>query len=89
VPIERSQKNQVAILDAPPLARIPWLVHGFSTRRGGSSRVYAGRALNLGFTQHDSRSAVERNRAAFIGELGVAQGKNPGRSSPFAKFTPI
>jgi hypothetical protein len=75
VPIERSQKNQVAILDAPPLARIPWLVHGFSTRRGGSSRVYAGRALNLGFTQHDSRSAVERNRAAFLGELGVVQGK--------------
>lgn len=75
MPIERSQKNQVAILDAPPLARIPWLVHGFSTRRGGSSRVYAGRALNLGFTQHDSRSAVERNRAAFLGELGVVQGK--------------
>jgi hypothetical protein len=75
VPIERSQENQVAILDAPPLARIPWLVHGFSTRRGGSSRLYAGRALNLGFTQHDSRPAVERNRAAFLGQLGVVRGK--------------
>lgn len=75
MPSERSRKNQVAILDAPPLARIPWLVHGFSTRRGGCSRVYSGGALNLGFTEHDSRSAVERNRATFLGELGVAPGK--------------
>ena len=75
MPGARSRKNQVAILDASSLAGIPWLVHGFSTRLGGSSRAYAGRALNLGFTQHDSRSAVERNRAAFLGELGVVQGE--------------
>jgi YfiH family protein len=75
VPGAHSRKHQVAILDASSLAGIPWLVHGFSTRLGGSSRAYAGSALNLGFSQHDSRSAVERNRAAFLGELGVVQGK--------------
>jgi YfiH family protein len=48
------------------------LVHAFSTRHGGVSRVYGGDALNLGFTQHDSHVAVERNRALFLKELGVA-----------------
>jgi hypothetical protein len=52
-------------LRAEALAKIPWLVHGFSTRQGGTSRVYGGNALNLGYTAHDSRTAVERNRNAF------------------------
>jgi polyphenol oxidase len=56
------------------LVRIPWLIHGFSTRRGGFSRVYGGDALNLGFTQHDSRNAVERNRTAFQRHLGAMNG---------------
>jgi YfiH family protein len=30
------------------------------------SRVYGGSALNLGYTSHDSRSTVERNRKAFV-----------------------
>jgi hypothetical protein len=55
---------------------VPWLIHGFSTRGGGSSRGYGGHALNLGFTQQDPRPAVERNRAAFLQELG-AGGKHP------------
>jgi polyphenol oxidase len=63
------------ILQADPLARLPWLVHGFSTRTGGFSRVYGGNALNLGFTKQDSRKAVERNRAAFLAELGATSGK--------------
>jgi hypothetical protein len=75
VPSARSRTNQVVILDARPLARIPWLLHGFSTRLGGSSRAYGGWALNLGFTEHDSRSAVERNRATFLGQLGVVPGE--------------
>ena len=43
---------------------------------GGTSRVYGGKALNLGFTKQDSRVAVERNRAAFLQELGVG-GRSP------------
>jgi hypothetical protein len=58
------------------LQEIPWLIHGFSTRLGGHSRVYGGRALNLGFTDRDSKLAVERNRAAFLRKL-KAHGSRP------------
>lgn len=37
------------------------------------SRVYGGNALNLGFTKHDTREAVERNRALFFKKLGIPQ----------------
>ena len=57
------------ILCAASLSKIPWLVHGFSTRAAGSSRAYGGHALNLGFTPDDSKAAVEHNRAAFSHEL--------------------
>ena len=50
-------------------------MHAFSTRHGGVSRGYGGNALNLGFTKHDSRAAVERNRELFLKELGVANGR--------------
>ena len=59
------------ILQAAQLKRLPWLVHGFSTRVGGFSRVYGKADLNLGFTKDDSRVAVERNRAAFLRKLGA------------------
>jgi copper oxidase (laccase) domain-containing protein len=39
--------------------------------------VYGGNSLNLGFTQQDSRLAVERNRQAFLKQLGAIHGKNP------------
>jgi len=62
-------------LRSEKLSKLPWLAHAFSTRHGGVSRVYGGNALNLGFTQHDSRAAVERNRELFLEELGVANGR--------------
>ncbi|MBI1740365.1 MAG: peptidoglycan editing factor PgeF [Acidobacteriales bacterium] len=64
-------KTKLQLLHSAKLAQLPWLVHAFSTRRGGISRVYGGNALNLGFTRHDTRAAVERNRALFLKELGV------------------
>jgi polyphenol oxidase len=70
-------KSPVSTVRSENLARIPWLVHGFSTRVGGSSRVYGGQALNLGFTKQDSRPAVERNRTIFLLEVGAATGKKP------------
>ena len=51
-------------------------MHAFSTRRGGVSRVYGGNALNLGFTKHDSRKSVERNRELLLHRLGVGNGHN-------------
>jgi len=71
----RVAKNKVQLLHSEKLGKLAWLVHAFSTRRGGVSRVYGGNALNLGFTQHDSRAAVERNRELFLKELGVAYGR--------------
>jgi hypothetical protein len=70
VPVKRPPKSELTILQAQPLTEIPWLVHGFSTRLGGFSRVYGGDALNLGFTDQDSRNAVERNRTAFLNKFG-------------------
>ena len=44
-------------------------MHGFSTRVSGCSDAYGGSSLNLGFTTHDTRAAVERNREAFLRAL--------------------
>jgi YfiH family protein len=68
----RTARNKVDILRSARLSEFPWLAHGFSTRRGGFSQAYGKGALNLGFTRDDSKSAVERNRAAFLRELGVS-----------------
>lgn len=73
MPIKSAPKKSVVqILHAPNLSRIPWLVQGFSTRGGGVSRAYGGTALNLGYTKHDSRSAVARNRGIFLQQIGSA-----------------
>jgi polyphenol oxidase len=71
----RAAKNKLQLLHSEKLGKQAWLVHAFSTRQGGVSHVYGGDALNLGFTQHDSRAAVERNRELFLKELGAADGR--------------
>ncbi len=71
----RAAKNKLQLLRSEKLDKLAWLVHAFSTRLGGVSRGYGGSALNLGFTKHDSRAAVERNRKLFLKELGVANGR--------------
>jgi YfiH family protein len=68
-------KNKLQLLHSGKLGKLPWLVHGFSTRHGGKSRVYGGSALNLGFTAQDSRAAVERNRELFLQKLGAVNGR--------------
>jgi len=75
VVIKSVAKNKLQLLRSEKLNRLAWLVHAFSTRLGGVSRGYGGNALNLGFTKHDSRVAVERNRELFLKELGVANGR--------------
>lgn len=59
------------ILEAPALARLDWLVHGFSTRPGGASELNGRRVLNLGFTEWDARERVAENRAKFYGAIGA------------------
>ena len=62
--------NGVELVQVSGWNEIPWLWHGFSTRRCGVSTVYTGNSesgdhpdeLNLGFTPDDSRENVLRNR---------------------------
>jgi YfiH family protein len=68
----RTAANGVPYLAVPEWKRFDWLLHGFSTRRGGTSRAYLSGAdeagageLNLGFTAADSEVAVLENRALF------------------------
>ena len=68
-------RTKLQLLHSDKLSKLPWLVHGFSTRMGGVSRSYGKNALNLGFTKDDSRAAVERNRELFLKALGVADGR--------------
>jgi polyphenol oxidase len=68
------RKAGLQILEAPALARIDWLVHGFSTRPGGDSKLEhleAGKktfekVLNLGFTDWDKGETVVGNRNKFL-----------------------
>ena len=57
-------------IESTSLARLPWLVHAFSTRVGGASRAPA-EGLNLGFVETDRRPTVTRNRKLFLREMGV------------------
>jgi polyphenol oxidase len=68
------------ILEAPALAQLDWLVHGFSTRPGGASELPSGsgaaktkreRVLNLGFTDWDSRARVLENRKKLFHAIGA------------------
>jgi len=76
------KKCKLNIIRAAHLSKIPWLVHGFSTRVGGFSLAYGGDALNLGFTTDDSKAAVERNRAAFLQELKAPNNRRKGGAGP-------
>ena len=91
MPTRATNKTKLTILRARHLSALPWLVHGFSTRVAGFSRAYGNRDLNLGFTKDDSKAAVERNRAAFLQELGVVaslrRGSKTGKNSNWPLIT--
>jgi YfiH family protein len=65
---------------APVIVRIPewekykWLRHGFSTRPNGTSRVYGGSTLNLGWTKEDAPAAVAENRRQFVQAINGEHG---------------
>jgi purine-nucleoside/S-methyl-5'-thioadenosine phosphorylase / adenosine deaminase len=66
--IERKDGN-LRVLHATALARIPWLVHGFSTRPGGVSALGGEKVLNLGFAEWDTKENVLENRRRFQSSL--------------------
>ncbi len=71
------RKDGLQILEAPELERFDWLVHGFSTRLGGSSELErkengkktVEQVLNLGFTDWDNDQTVGANRNRFFKAL--------------------
>ena len=67
------------ILEAPEFGGLDWLVHGFSTRPGGESKLERLRdggktsedVLNLGITEWDSRDIVVANRDKFFAAVSA------------------
>jgi purine-nucleoside/S-methyl-5'-thioadenosine phosphorylase / adenosine deaminase len=72
-PRNKKQRGRVELVQSSVLQGIPWLVHGFTTRHGGTSEVYGDGALNLAFTEDDTRKSVERNRKLLLGGLPQPQ----------------
>ena len=68
--IER-KAGGVHVLQSAALARIPWLVHGFSTKVGGISDLDGEKILNLSFTEWDLRPNVAENRRRFMAALSA------------------
>ncbi len=73
MPAATPVSGKVEIAQCQSWLQIPWLLHGFSTRQGGETRVYTAgqksRDLNLGFTPGDTRETVLANRAKFLRAL--------------------
>jgi YfiH family protein len=67
------------IIQAKPFEQFDWLIHGFSTRAGGTSILETSGApgkrsqklLNLGFTGWDLPARVEANRHHFLEAIGA------------------
>ena len=67
---ERAERG-IRVLQVPALAKLSWLVHGFSMRPGGVSELDGEKVLNLGFADWDSRENVLENRRRFQSALGA------------------
>jgi YfiH family protein len=63
---EIGRKNDLEILKVEGWKQYEWLLHGFSTRGGGISKVYGGSTLNLGWTKEDDPTSVAENRRRFL-----------------------
>jgi len=81
VPWRLRRSGSLQVLEAPALARLKWLVHGFSTRPGGASELKSLRdgrdamekVLNLGFSDWDVRDRVSANREKFFCAIGAGK----------------
>ncbi len=69
--------GELTVLRAKSLENIPWLVHGFSTRQGGTTPEYGGNQLNLGVTKEDTHANVDRNRERFLAALAAYSNGKP------------
>jgi len=80
-PWKLRRANGIQILQSPNLAKLKWLIHGFSMRPGGASEMptaanrskSAEKVLNLGFTDWDSPEHVLANREKFFRAIGASK----------------
>jgi polyphenol oxidase len=63
--------GSLEVLQLDLFRKLPWLVHGFSTRSGGVSELAGEKVLNLGFTEWDVRENVEENRRRLQRAIGA------------------
>jgi YfiH family protein len=63
--------RSLKLLQVPAFSKLPWLIHGFSTRPGGISPLENEKVLNLGFTDWDTRENVQENRRRFQTAVGA------------------
>ena len=78
---EERQVEGVPFLVCEKLEEIPFITHGFSTRKGGVSEGIFD-SMNLSFTRGDNEEAVKENFARMAKAIGVETG-----SLVFAKQT--
>jgi hypothetical protein len=91
-PVPRQAANGVEWLAVPAWARTNWLWHGFSTRRGGKSRVFcaddAQGELNLGFTAPHGQALDDRETVAWNRRL-LAEAITGDRATPLVALRQI
>ena len=64
-PWNLNRTKGLQVLQLEPFRKVPWLIHGFSTRTGGASKMDGESVLNLSFTEWDTRENVQQNREAL------------------------
>jgi len=65
------KSDGLRVLQLIPFEKLPWLVHGFSTRLGGTSVLDGQKVLNLSFTEWDRKENVLENRRLFQKAAGA------------------
>lgn len=63
--------GKLQVLQVAAFEKLPWLVHGFSTRTGGTSVLDGNSVLNLSFVEWDSRERVAANRGLLQEAVGA------------------
>ena len=71
-PYSAQPSHGLDLLSIPTFSKLPWLIHGFSTRPGGVSELNGQQVLNLGFTDWDTPENVQENRRRFQSAVGAS-----------------
>lgn len=70
-PWKLHKSGGLQVLELAPFQKLPWLVHGFSTRGGGASELDGQKVLNLSFMEWDTKENVAENRRLFQEAAGA------------------